>query len=256
MHYTNFDTNITEQLGIVVEKWPLKKFTSPAHIHSKNEVEILFRSWKSGTSYFRRLSSAEWDEWKAKRFQTMLDMQMQPEAQEGAEPCSNEEIVENEDDSGAADITMLDPLPSPPSTFQHDITPNTVVEHVNTASALPSLPSTSVQHSTIPNNVGGDTTMPPFHHFTQPGITPPLEASLTINGAPPSQLPTQGSKRAGPSHSTSSSKKKKVVPIAGTGVFKAVTSTSGDGNPITLPKKPRKVRSDAGKKRGPRGSRV
>lgn len=68
MFYQNFDENITDKYGVVIDRWPLEKFCSPSNIKSKNEVTVLFNAWSSGAACFRRLTSQEWEEWKENRF--------------------------------------------------------------------------------------------------------------------------------------------------------------------------------------------
>lgn len=68
MFYQNFDDSITNKYGVVIDRWPLEKFCSPSDLKSRNEVNVLFNSWSSGTTFFRRLTSREWEEWKEKRF--------------------------------------------------------------------------------------------------------------------------------------------------------------------------------------------
>jgi hypothetical protein len=63
MYYQNFDGRITRAHRVVLEGWPLPKFSSPSDIGSLTEVRLLYESWKSGTTRFRRLTDAEWKVW-------------------------------------------------------------------------------------------------------------------------------------------------------------------------------------------------
>lgn len=83
MYYSSFDVNITAKFGVVCEKWPLKTFTSPTEITTRNEVKVLFQAWKTGVTSFCRLSAAEWKQWDEQRFQAALDMHLQAREPEG-----------------------------------------------------------------------------------------------------------------------------------------------------------------------------
>lgn len=72
MNYVNFDDAITAKYGIVIEKWPLKEFRTPSKIGSKVEVEVLYYSWENGKMQFRRLSNAEFAQWKDRYIQEKM----------------------------------------------------------------------------------------------------------------------------------------------------------------------------------------
>src|SRR5262249_43921592 len=72
MFYRNFEDSITDKYGVVVENWPLKMFCSPSDVKSRNEVQVLYRAWESGTARFRRMSSTEWAEWQENRFRNAM----------------------------------------------------------------------------------------------------------------------------------------------------------------------------------------
>jgi hypothetical protein len=63
MYYQNFDDHITCVYRIVIEGWLLPKFASLSNIGSLTEVQLLYESWKSGATCFRRLTDNEWKEW-------------------------------------------------------------------------------------------------------------------------------------------------------------------------------------------------
>ncbi|KAG6848320.1 hypothetical protein H0H93_001197 [Arthromyces matolae] len=67
MYYHNFDTKITERYAVVVKNWPLPKFCSPSEVASRIELDILLNAWKSGTTYFHKMSHAEYTEWLESR---------------------------------------------------------------------------------------------------------------------------------------------------------------------------------------------
>ncbi|KAG9311957.1 hypothetical protein JVU11DRAFT_7224 [Chiua virens] len=63
MFYVNFNTHITEKMGIVIKGWPLKKFCSPSDINSTMELQVLYNAWKSGTTHFSKMSTDKWRAW-------------------------------------------------------------------------------------------------------------------------------------------------------------------------------------------------
>ena len=74
MYYENFSKHITSKWQVVLEGWPFTKFISLSSLVTKNEVEILFNAWKTGTAKFCRLSDVEWQSWDNACFQDMLDI--------------------------------------------------------------------------------------------------------------------------------------------------------------------------------------
>ena len=58
MNYNNFDTQLTDKLGIICVGWPLPKFVSPSDVGSKVELDLLYNAWKNGAARFKRLSAA------------------------------------------------------------------------------------------------------------------------------------------------------------------------------------------------------
>jgi len=179
MYYKNFDHNITEKYGVVC---------SPADLNSRNEVEILYNAWKTGTTTFQRLTEEEWESWRNARFQGALaEMMRDLDAESGAE--------DDEMESGPGD---------PSSTTASDDT----------------------------------------HSIGVPHGHQPMDTAITTS-----------LKRLAPADSTSgSSKKRRTAPLADSQVINTLTSPKG--TPLAITKKPRKPRSDIGKKRGPRKSKA
>jgi hypothetical protein len=62
MYYSGFPEQITGKRQIILKGWPLNTFCSPSQLVTKNEVEVLYNAWKTGTAKFRRLSDDEWKE--------------------------------------------------------------------------------------------------------------------------------------------------------------------------------------------------
>lgn len=63
MNYLSFDTAITLRYGVVCEHYPLDYFCGPGGIPNIAALRVLFNSWHSGTTKFRRLSEAEYNAW-------------------------------------------------------------------------------------------------------------------------------------------------------------------------------------------------
>ncbi|THU85585.1 hypothetical protein K435DRAFT_618384, partial [Dendrothele bispora CBS 962.96] len=63
MYYVNFADKITRVHRIVVKNWPLEKFINPSSLGSMIEVELLLNAWNSGTTYFHKLTSSEYEDW-------------------------------------------------------------------------------------------------------------------------------------------------------------------------------------------------
>ncbi|EKM48410.1 uncharacterized protein PHACADRAFT_202850 [Phanerochaete carnosa HHB-10118-sp] len=63
MNYLSFDSAITLRYGVVCEHYPLNYFCGPGGITTVPALRVLFNSWHSGTTRFRRLSQAEYDAW-------------------------------------------------------------------------------------------------------------------------------------------------------------------------------------------------
>ncbi|KAJ3554015.1 hypothetical protein NM688_g3320 [Phlebia brevispora] len=62
MSYQGFD-KITDKFSIVIHNWPFDIFQAPSKYATKNEVQSLYDSWQSGDTWFRTLSTQEYDEW-------------------------------------------------------------------------------------------------------------------------------------------------------------------------------------------------
>jgi hypothetical protein len=63
MYYQNFDSRVTLAYGVIIEGWPLPKFCCPSDVGSFTEVQLLYESWKSGATRFRKLSDSEFKAW-------------------------------------------------------------------------------------------------------------------------------------------------------------------------------------------------
>src|SRR5882724_3286694 len=82
MYYSGFPEKITGKWKILLEGWPLNTFSSLLQLMTKNEVEVLYNAWKTGTAKFHCLSDDGWKEWDAGWFQSVLGMMIRSQNDE------------------------------------------------------------------------------------------------------------------------------------------------------------------------------
>jgi hypothetical protein len=114
MYYSNFDDSITSKWRVICEGWPLNKFCSPADLTTRTEVELLFNSWKNGTTRFRRLSDGEFENWENRRFQAALDETM------GMDINKDGDVGEDDDDNTGEDDQDIHLKEPPRASEQHN----------------------------------------------------------------------------------------------------------------------------------------
>ncbi len=151
MVYLDFTGSITDKHGITIENWPLPVLTAPCKVQCKKDLEVLYNSWFSGATYFRRFSQEEFDQWKAAR----LELHTQSTSTDMATPAATPEDP---------DTTMTDQSPAPTSEDSH----------VNMAGQLATPPSTQVSTA----GTGG----PSNSTITQPPMQPPQGGPSTMTG--------------------------------------------------------------------------
>ena len=61
--YKDFDECITRKHGIIVERWPLRRFCCPSEIASQMELNVLLESWQSGVTRFCKMGEDEYMAW-------------------------------------------------------------------------------------------------------------------------------------------------------------------------------------------------
>lgn len=72
MYYKGFDTKITERYGVIIKNWPLNSFKTPSEITTRIELNLLLNAWKSGTTYFYKMSREEYDSWVEQHSRPLL----------------------------------------------------------------------------------------------------------------------------------------------------------------------------------------
>ena len=78
MAYDRFDDLITAQHGVVVKNWPLKSFCNPSAVASRIDLEKLYSSWKTGSTYFQQLTREEMEAWENSRFSIRMESMPPP----------------------------------------------------------------------------------------------------------------------------------------------------------------------------------
>ncbi|KAI0640726.1 hypothetical protein C8Q79DRAFT_930384 [Trametes meyenii] len=67
MFYVGFGDHITDKFGVVIDNWPLPRFTSPSNLRTRIELTTLINSWETGVTRFRKLTRGEWDRWQVQK---------------------------------------------------------------------------------------------------------------------------------------------------------------------------------------------
>ncbi|KAI0349370.1 hypothetical protein OH77DRAFT_1415159 [Trametes cingulata] len=64
MFYVGFAEQITAKFGVVIENWPLTKFSAPSTLRTRLELNTLLNAWETNTTRFRKLTKPEWERWQ------------------------------------------------------------------------------------------------------------------------------------------------------------------------------------------------
>jgi hypothetical protein len=229
MYYKNFDNNITAKYGVVLEGWPLDRFCSPSDIASRTEISALRSSFESGATRFRMLSRAELEAWSDARFQATLSTTTTfPAATPQPSPQSS--LLQSSQNSSGPGVDTNATLDShmPP---EHGTIDTTDTSNLETPPE-PGVGMTDISNSQTPSEPGVDMT--------------DISSQTTGTMAPTIPTAVIPAKRV---HETPSGSRQ---PLTTNFVNLGVTSINGAA--VVVTKKPRKERSDKGKKRGKRAS--
>lgn len=223
MIYHNFDDAITAKHGIVLENWPLAKFCNPSQIGSRNEIDIVYQAFRSGTARFRKLSNEEWEKWSETRFQAALNTMGGPG-----------------DDDNTSDVTVVS------------------IGEVN-----PTMTETRSSDGSVTNSSTSPTTLTmtgsEISHPAGPTpATPPLDPDEPVPSAAARTENTSILERRTRSYDDSldadAASPRKRCKTAAQPLQNFVNAVSKlDGSGLMVPKRTRKERKDKGVKRGPRG---
>ncbi|THU76573.1 hypothetical protein K435DRAFT_870723 [Dendrothele bispora CBS 962.96] len=155
MYYVNFADHITRIHGIVVKNWLLKKFVNPSSLNNNIELDLLLNAWNSGTTYFHKLTTSEYNAWEEVGFDEVFAVTTMQTQTTG---------VGDSDDlpaDGATDVTSstsTDDPPSPSTNASDSSTPsNSDTSTGSSAQPLPPAAPVPVPMTTsfINNTVGG-----------------------------------------------------------------------------------------------------
>ena len=245
--YTNFDDNMTAKYGLVVKGWPLRVFCSPGDVRTFTELKILHDAWQSGTAYFYRLTTTEATEWSNRRFEKATEETSGPE-------ISSTSTTQSSTHSS----TPPNPSPASPSTPTcHHPSSSTVVPVTSENCVATPLDPGSVPDAVNPDVPVADTCPPESEPpsvtspLTPPPTQPTAPSDTTLFSAFVSNSPiTNGTKRSVDHESDQLSPRKRYRQGPSIKFINSVTSV--DGSTVIMNKKPRKERSDRGKKRGSR----
>ena len=226
MFYTNFDENITDKHGIIVKNWPLPVFCAPGDIRTVTELRVLYNALESGTAHFYRMTMDKATKWVKERSSSAIATSSLPlisntipSAMGMTAPSANQDLP-SESGSGDSDVTAGNgsantPIDNPDAT---------------TANANPTDPDVSEQ--------------------TNPSIaSTPIPSLPTPNSTPPTDSATASSgkrARAAEGQPLPPTKRRRQGLAPG---FINTSVTSVDGATVLINKKPRKERSDKGRKR-------
>ncbi|KAK7435153.1 hypothetical protein VKT23_019845 [Stygiomarasmius scandens] len=123
MYYVNFAERITRTYRVIVRNWPLPKFCSPSELKTMVEVDLLFNAWQSGTTYFYKMSSSEFEAWEQAGFDSAMTITLQQTASAEdvpTEPLAISSPSDGNVTSGSADPSSIDPTSVTPSTARSE----------------------------------------------------------------------------------------------------------------------------------------
>nr|VWO95564.1 Mitogen-activated protein kinase (EC [Ganoderma boninense] len=220
--YKNFDTHITENVGITVERWPLPTFRAPGDISSSVELQTLIDAWTTGATYFRVMGEEELREWRCQR------RSLQPLNVGDGDDASMGQLV-----TSGIDALESSPSPAPAS-------PASSATHPMPASTPgttpPLLPSPSLTES--PECATTIASLGVFGLRAPAASSAPLLVAVSSPALSPPALPDTISPAAG-------------VPTSKmhTRFINVDVVTGPDGKPLGVMSRPRKTRSDKGKRK-------
>ena len=246
--YTNFDDNMTAKYGIIVKGWPLHVFCSPGDVRTFTELKLLHDAWQSGTAYFYRLTTTEATEWSNRRFEKATEETSEPETSSTTQSTPS---------SMPPNLSPPSPsTPKSPHPSSSTVAPTTSPEN-RVATSPDSSPDPA--SASVPDAVNRDVAdARPSESEPPSSATPPLTPPLTPP-TPPLTQPTastlssaitNGTKRSVEHESDQLSPRKRHRQGPSVKFINSVTSV--DGSTVIMNRKPRKERSDRGKKRGSR----
>ena len=168
MPYDRFDELITGQYSVVVNGWPLSRFCNPSAVTSRIELELLYNTWQTGTTFFQKLGPEEMEVWENNRFSSRMALMPPP-----AEP-----------------IAALTLSPTPEASQQSQIIPFPEPAHQNTLEASTNAVR-DARLTSIENLTGGSTSSPIDPHPPAPNssaIARMIQADPTLQNVDPALI--------------------------------------------------------------------
>lgn len=221
MYYVNFDQHITLKFGVVLENWPLTRFAVPGSFSAIPILSLLYNTFESGATCFRSLTNDEWFEWLT----AFKAGQAPPSVTSSAILTVEEENLS----AALASEALVDscaPAMSQPA-----------------PDSIPSVSASSTEEVALPTSVtNSDGNLAPSDGSVAAAspASPPSTPEVNLADTPDMQL------------TVACGQKRPFQQVGGCSCFiNNFVSTDGTGI-VQVTKKPRKLRSDAGKKRGPR----
>ena len=233
MFYTNFDNNITDKHGIIVKNWPLPAFSAPGDIRTVTELKILYNAWESGTAHFYQITTAEATKWVNERHSTSVPLagDATVDNSEQTDPSDTDDATVNhadpaENNTDNATVNLSEQANADPAENNTD---NATVNPSEQANPSPTDPPTTSEQATIANP--SVSSLPTTNHNPDPS-SPTATASSRKRAQAMEAQPSNKRRRQG------------LTPA-----FINTVITSVDGATVVMNKRPRKERSDKGKKR-------
>ena len=229
MFYTNFDDNITDKYGVIVKHWPLKVFSAPGDIRTVTELRVLYNAWESGTAHFYRMTTAEATKWSNERHSTFSLPPSESGSGDTTVNTSEQDLSDQNNTISTDSATTVNT--SDPLSDRNNITiPTDDATTVNTSEQA--VPLVSDQNNTISTD---DST----------SVNDP-SSSLNPSSSTACATVSSGKRvQATEAQSAPPNKRRRQEPSAA--FINVITSV--DGATVVMNKKPRKARSDKGKKR-------
>ena len=218
MYYVNFDQHIMLKFGVVLENWPLTKFAAPGSFSTIPILSLLYNAFESGVTRFRSLTDEEWLEW------------LQAHKAGHAPPSVTSSAILTVEEEDFSTTSVSEAALDPPATPASEPTPTvTSAEQVALSTEL-----TGANNNIAPSGaVGISAALSPSPSTPDVNMAENSNLQLTV---------ARGQKRP-------------FQQVNDGNFINNFTSADGVGI-VQVTKKPRKTRSDAGKKRGPRNKKT
>ncbi|PPQ83411.1 hypothetical protein CVT24_005462 [Panaeolus cyanescens] len=227
MIYTNFDSRITLQHGILLKGWPLKNFCSPSDVTNRADLLLLKHAWLSGTAKFEKMSKEAYKAYCEMVCRHAAEVQ----ATDAAKTLATLAAIDNDSSSDAPMSPSLDTVNN------SDAPTSPSLDTANISDAPTSLSHDATNILNAPTSLSPGSTTP----------TPPtlLPAQLSVSSEiPPVSEPAPLSLNITNISNTSNSARTRGTKRKAADPFISMTYVSApDGSAVAIRKKPRKARA-------------